>query len=170
MSTNKWTTINHKKTAYKPPQQREPPQLSFDELYPNTLNSSVKKPVALPACSYSKMLIDSTTSVSKPVEIKNDAMPRTTTFSGIPVRLVVRDLILPEDNFDYSKIMFPPCNNYRKAIQKKQHDNGTMSSCFGLSYEDEHQEAYEAVDDYETNDDDWQNETDDQEFNADIYG
>lgn len=168
MNANEWSIVNRKKTAYKPPQKREAPQPSFDELYPNTLNSSVKKAVVLPAGSYSKKLIESISSAGK--SVAKAEVPTREDTKGLRNRLVVKDLIWPDDDFNYEKVVFPPCSDYTKALQKKQQDTLKKSSRFGLLYEDEldeYEASCEAVDDYDEGD--WQTEDDDQEFNADLY-
>ena len=168
MSANEWSIVNRKKTAYKPPQKREAPQPSFDELYPNTLNTSVKKAVVLSTGSYSKKLLESISSGSK--SAAKPEVPTRGDTKGLNNRLVVKDLIWPDDDFNYDKVVFPPCSHYTKALQKKQKDAMKKSSRFGLLYEDELDEyevSCEAVEDYDEGD--LQNEDDDQEFNADLY-
>jgi hypothetical protein len=168
MNSNEWSIVKCKKTAYKPPQKREAPQPSFDELYPNTLNSSVKKAVVTPTVTYSKKLLEGISPDLKPIA-KPEVLMHVAT-KGLRNRIVVKDLVWPDDDFDYSKVVFPPCSDLTKALQKKQDDLAKKSSRFGLLYEDEldeYEPPYEATEDYE--EDDWQNEEDDQEFNAELY-
>lgn len=156
MNSNNWITVNRKSAAYKPPQKREAPQPSFDVLYPNTLNTVAKKPTILPSGSYSSKLIEG---LNKPT-VKAEVV------SVSKSRLVVRDLIFPEDDFDYNKMVFPPCSNYTKAVQRKSAEAAKQSQ----SYEEEEYEvgAYDESDAFDEYDD-RDLLDDDQEFNADIF-
>jgi len=167
MSNDTWQTVSRKNVSpaykpYRPPQKREAPQPSFDELYPNTLNCSVKRPAKVPEVSFSKKVLDGISSSINLPEKKSTLIPGGELSRGLPIRLVMRELELPDDDEDYSKMVFPSFRNTTKKVLTFDDGYEDYNLNDGeLAYEIATDDVY---DDWETNDC-----NDEEEFNAELY-